>query len=92
MKSFEAYFDCGSARKKGDQAVDYRVDKFLDLTNKIIPFFKQYPIQGVKSEDFYDFCVVADLIKQKKHLTQEGLDQIRIIKGGKNLFRFALAS
>jgi len=60
------------------------VERFSDLTEKIIPFFKEYCILGVKSEDFKDFCLVAKLMEEKKHLTREGIDQIRIIKAGMN--------
>lgn len=90
MKSLIAYFNCGLVRKRGTQAVDYRVERFSDLINKIVPFLKKYPILGVKSLDFYDFCKVVNLMEQKKHLTKEGLDQIRIIKAGMNQLRFDL--
>jgi hypothetical protein len=36
-----------------------------------------------------DFCRVAELLKQKKHLTWEGLGQIRQIKEGMNKGRKA---
>ena len=51
---------------------------------KIIPFFKKYQIHGVKAKDFSDFCRAASLMKDKKHLTVEGLEQIRKIKAGMN--------
>jgi hypothetical protein len=88
MKGLETYLDCGSVRnRKGGLAVDYRVDKFSDLTDKIIPFFDKYPIVGVKAQDFRDFCKVANLIKVKKHLTAEGIDQINKIRSGMNTGR-----
>ena len=36
----------------------------------------------VKSDDFKDLCKVVELMKQKKHLTKNGLKQIRKIKAG----------
>ena len=54
---------------------------------KIIPFYNKYPIIGVKSEDFLDWCNVAKLMKEKKHLTQSGIDLIRKIKAGMNTGR-----
>ena len=33
----------------------YRVSKFDDIMEKIIPFFKNYPIKGIKALDFSDF-------------------------------------
>ena len=63
---------------------NYRVTKFIDLTEKIIPFFSKYPILGVKAQDFEDFCLAANLMKEKRHLTEEGLKEIRKIKRGMN--------
>lgn len=51
---------------------------------KIIPFFQKYPILGVKSLDFEDWCRVAKLINNKVHLTKEGFKTIRKIKAGMN--------
>jgi len=42
--------------------VDYEVKKLSDLTEKIIPFFKKYPLKGVKKLDFENFCKVALLM------------------------------
>ena len=74
---------CGSIYVE-NSAVEYRVTKFNDLTDKILPLFQKYPIQGVKHLDYSDFVKVAELMKNKKHLTEEGLDQIRTIKAGMN--------
>ena len=52
----------------------------------IIPFFESNPIRGVKSLDFADFCTVAQMIKSKEHLTQEGFNTILDIKAGMNIF------
>ena len=65
----------------------YRVSKFRDLSDKIILFLKEYPIIGIKSKDFEDFCTVVDMMKDKKHLSFEGVEQIRIIKSGTNTGR-----
>ena len=57
---------------------------FSDMQDKIIPFFKKYPIRGTKLEDFEDFCKVAEMMEQNKHLTEEGLNRIREIKARMN--------
>jgi len=62
----------------------YKISASLDIETKIVPFFQKYPIQGVKSLDFQDFCKVVELIKEKRHLTKEGLEQISKIKTGMN--------
>jgi hypothetical protein len=60
------------------------VQKFSDVVDKIIPFFKQRTIIGVKSQDFKDWCQTAELIITKKHLTPEGFDKIKKFKAGMN--------
>ena len=60
---------------------------FKDNYEKIIPFFNKYPIIGVKSKDFEDWCLVANLMLDGKHLTSEGIEEIRKIKTGMNTKR-----
>ena len=44
------------------------VTKFTDIVSKIIPFFKKYPIEGVKAEYFKNFYKVAEMMKKKNIL------------------------
>ena len=67
--------------------VNFHVRRLSDNLTKIIPFFLQYPILGVKSQDFQDWCKVAYLMKDKKHLTWAGLKEIRRIKSLMNTKR-----
>ena len=43
MRVLINYFDCGNIYKR-KEAFDFKVVKLDDLTNKIIPFLKKYPI------------------------------------------------
>ena len=52
--------------------------------NILIPFFERYPIAGFKSLDFSDFKIMAFMIKNKEHLTEEGFKQILKIKSSMN--------
>lgn len=54
---------------------------------KIIPLFAKYPIGGIKLLDYKDFCEVANIMKDKGHLTTEGRDAILKIKDGMNTGR-----
>ena len=84
MILIKEYLNCGCVTKHSENVVALIVTKFSDIENKIIPFFKKYPIYGVKALEFADWCKVAEMMKQKKHLTAEGLEQIRKIKTGMN--------
>jgi hypothetical protein len=57
------------------------------INNKIIPFFTEYPILGIKSLDFEDFKKVAELVKNKEYLKVDGLNQIMEIVNSMNLDR-----
>ena len=83
MKSLIEHFDCGNIYKT-QGFCSYDVVKLSDIENKILPFFMKYPIVGVKALDFSDFCRVVELMKEDKHLTNEGLEQISKIKAGMN--------
>nr|YP_009574379.1 hypothetical protein [Arthrobotrys musiformis]QBM31497.1 hypothetical protein [Arthrobotrys musiformis]QBM31647.1 hypothetical protein [Arthrobotrys musiformis] len=85
MKSLIVYFGCGSyTKRKEGLAGDFRVTKFEDIFIKIIPFFQRHQLIGEKIQDFQDWCKCADLIKAKRHLTEEGLEETRKLKARMN--------
>ena len=71
---------CGAVHVHSENSVLYQISKFEDIYSNIIPLFNKYPIKGVKTLDFKDLVKAAELIKVKGHLTNEGLERIRLIK------------
>ena len=65
-------------------AVYLIIVKFSDILEKVIPLFEQYPLIGVKRFDFNEWCKVSQLMKDKKHLTEDGFNLITSIKAGMN--------
>lgn len=86
MESLSTFFGCGKYYSVKDRNHgEFRVKKFSDIVEKIIPFFQTNHIVGVKGLDFKDFCKIADLMQNhRKHLTKEGLEQIKLIKQSMN--------
>lgn len=84
MENLIAYLGCGSIVHTKKTTVEFVVTRFADIQEKIIPIFDKYPLQGTKVLNFFDFKKVAELIKDKAHLTSMGLDQIQKIKAGMN--------
>lgn len=80
IKRFITYFGCGSVQIKGENVIDYRTRSYQDITEKIIPFFLKYQVLGRKGKRFVIFCEIAELMKQKAHLTPEGLKKILELK------------
>ena len=68
----------------------YLVTVFSDINDKLIPFLNEYPLLGVKKEDYLDFVQIAELIKSKAHLTDEGLERIKLIKSNINRKRITI--
>ena len=72
---------------KSNNTVSLAITKISELMEVIIPFFEEYPIQGLKSLDFADFKKVALMVVSKEHLTIEGLNKILEIKLNMNKHR-----
>jgi hypothetical protein len=58
-------------------AIVLKISKFEDTYYKMISIFNEYKIIGVKLLDYLDFCLAAELIRRKAHLTIEGLKEIK---------------
>lgn len=85
MESLVSYL--GGKVTKSREEVDLDVRKISVITCKILPLLDKYPIQGVKYEDYCDFVKVVELMKNKTHLSAEGLSLIHKIKVGMNTGR-----
>lgn len=85
MKKFITIFDCGRIELSlARSEVYFVVTKLQDITDKVIPFFDKSTIKGVKASDYADFKKVAVLITKKDHLSEEGINKIKLIKSNMN--------
>jgi hypothetical protein len=76
MISLIEYLGCGNVYNDSN-LVQFIINKYKDLNNKVIQFFDKYNIIGVKLQDYQDFKKIIELIKNGDHLTTEGLEKIR---------------
>lgn len=87
----EVYFQ-KEQRANHCQCYRYTVSAERDIQETVIPFFRNYPLQSAsKSASFEIFCKIAALVKEGKHLTPEGLEQIRMLKACMNQKTVGLA-
>lgn len=63
----------------------YRVDKLKDIFEVIIPHFDKYPLATQKLADYMLFKEIVSLMKNKEHLTLDGLKKILSYKASLNL-------
>ena len=88
MKTLLDYLGCGNIYT-ALESVELKCTSFKDISEKIIPFFIKYPIIGVKSLDFEDWCKIAFIMNTKEaFLTPEGYKKIILIKSGMNKERY----
>ena len=83
MSYLVKYFNCGNVSNNGS-CIKFTVSNLSDIISIMIPFFEKYPIQGVKALDFYAFCEISKLMKQKEHLNNEGFSRILKIRSSMN--------
>src|SRR5262249_10771450 len=87
LERIQDFFGCGQiqANKRHDNHQEslaiYRVRKLADLQQIIVPFFQCYPLQTAKALDFALFAEGVGRMGRGEHLTQDGLERIREIKG-----------
>jgi LAGLIDADG endonuclease len=85
FNSIKKMLKCGGVYKRYTKnIVVLSISKFEDTYYKIIPLFKEYRIEGIKSLNFQDFCAVAEIVKKGDHLTKKGLEEIRKLKFNMN--------
>ena len=87
IKSFKPFFKCGTFSLDED-TITFKVARFEDIYNIIIPFFTQYKVKGLKSSNFNQWTQAATIIKNKMHLTKQGQIELIKIKNMMNKNRF----
>ena len=86
LKQFQEFFNCGIiVLNKTRQKVSFRVNSLQELINIIIPHFLHYSLLTQKAADFLLFKQVVELMNDKVHLTEKGIQQIINIRASMNL-------
>ncbi len=87
LDALQQFFGCGTVYIQRDQrprhSLCYRfeVGSRSDLREKIIPFFKKFPLKSPsKQRDFSAFCEAMDIVLAGKHFSEEGLKALSAIK------------
>ena len=83
LERLQSFFECGKiyenrrADNHRENLYRYCVRSLSDIQEKIIPFFEQYELLTAKQQDFLTFCKVVNAMKDRSHLSEEGLQGIR---------------
>jgi hypothetical protein len=77
LEAIASFFGCGRVRLKGPNSsvAVYSVYSTIQLKERIIPFFEQYPLR-VKNGDFDTFARIVDAIRSRSHHRPEIFQEI----------------
>jgi hypothetical protein len=87
MRSLVDFFGAGIVVSDGPTKVQYRIRRFADFEQSLFPLLDEYPLMTQKRLDAEAFRKVHALMKDGRHLTPDGLDEIRAIKSTMNRAR-----
>jgi hypothetical protein len=83
LEELQNFFECGKVyenRRKDNHRENlyrYCVRSLGDIEDRIIPFFAMYELRTAKKQDFLVFCQVVKAMRNRNHLTSNGLISIR---------------
>jgi hypothetical protein len=83
LDQIKNYFGVGVISKHGEQLNNYGIRSIKDI-QLIINHFDEYPLKTKKLNDYKLFKLAFDIIKNKEHLTKEGIDKLLAIKSFMN--------
>lgn len=84
LYALKEYFGCGVVRTNHGDRMAYRVRGIDHLLQIIIPFFMKHSLKTKKNVEFKKFRQVLLLMEQEKHLTHDGIEEIRQITSQMN--------
>lgn len=77
LTAIRKQFNCGYCYlRKQEYVLDFKVTKFSDINDIIIPFFTKYPLIGIKYLDFKDWCLVSEMVKKRQHKLEKNVSKI----------------
>ena len=79
LHGLKAFFGVGVVRKNHGDRQSYRVRGIKHLNDIILPFFMKHRLITKKRLDFIKFRKVVVMMNEGKHLTKDGLSEIRAI-------------
>ncbi len=84
LYALKAFFQCGVVRINHGDRMAYRVRSKEHLLHKIIPFFMKHSLKSRKRQDFLKFRQILLMMEEGKHLTPEGIEEIRFLASQMN--------
>jgi hypothetical protein len=82
---FKRHLHCGTMRQRRDGVWYYEVNNLEAILDHVIPFFERFGFLSAKKQrDFAKFKQLADVLREGRHLTREGMAEILRIRSEMN--------
>jgi hypothetical protein len=82
---FKRHLGCGTMRQRSDGVWYYEVNNFESIVANVIPFFGRFGfLSAKKKRDFAKFVKLSQMMKQRAHLSAEGIEQILEVRRDMN--------
>ncbi len=82
---FRRHLGCGTMRKRQDGIWYYEVNNLTSIVENVIPFFERFSfLSAKKKRDFAKFKRIAEIMREGRHLTREGIEEILKLRSDMN--------
>ena len=73
----QKHLRCGRLQKRSDGVHYFVVTNYIDIVEKVLPFFERFPFQSVsKTKNFTLFKQIAKIVYSGEHLARKGFMKI----------------
>lgn len=77
LLEIQRHFQCGTLRPdRSDKTLKWEVRSLAPIMERVIPHFRQYPLQSGKQKDFELFANICEQMSQGLHRDSDGLSEI----------------
>jgi hypothetical protein len=77
LYAMQKRWHCGFIRPdRSDKTIKYEVREVRHLVERVLPHFRAFPLMSSKQVDVIRFSRICQLMRTRRHLTVDGLQQI----------------
>ena len=85
LSLFKRHLQCGTMRQRRDGVWYYEVNNLTPILENVIPFFDRFHfLSAKKKRDFLKFKEIAEILKQGRHRSRDGIEEILKIRSDMN--------
>ena len=82
---FKRHLGCGTMRQRQDGVWYFEVNNLSAILESVIPFFGRFGfLSGKKKRDFAKFKQMAHIMREGRHLSREGVEEILRVRADMN--------